>query len=174
MSDLFVIKGMGRGFDGLVVEVTASPHEGLYSVSRIINHNAIFGDRNVSFPVPTDCLYLSCEVLEPFTEELREYDSKNPNGRFICESRHRRHDLEVVIAEYERCLTVSVLEHQHEDGKYNDTRGRDIVHTRYTQNFKDRLDTVKTLIENEIRMGDLDDLIFHLRKIKEIEFLPEE
>jgi hypothetical protein len=164
---------MGRGFDGLVIESSHVITNGLHEVVRIINHNAVFGDRNVSFPVPERCLFINEECLEPYDEELREYDSTNPNGKFVCESRHRRHELEVVVAEYERCLTVSVLEHLHEDGKYNDTRGRDIVHTRYTQSFKDRLDTVKTLIENEIRMGDLDDLIFHLRKLKEIEFVPD-
>jgi hypothetical protein len=171
MGNLFVIKGMGRGFDGLVVEAEPSENNpGLRYVTRIINHNAIFGDRNVSFPVMAHALFLNDGFLEKFDGELREFDSKNPNGKFVCESRHRRHDLEVVVAEYERCLTVSVLEHMHEEGKYNDVRGRDTVHTRYTQSFKDRLDTVKTLIENEIRMGDLDDLIFHLRKLKEIEF----
>lgn len=169
MSNLYVISGMGRGFDGLVVEAFAAEHDGLYSVTRIINRNAVFGDRNVSFPVPQNCLFIATENLENYTEELREYDSKNPNGNYLSETRFRRHTLEAVVVEYDRSLTVTVLEHEHEDGKYNDTKGRDIIKTRYTQNYLKDFGVVRAAVDLEVKKGDLDDLIFTLTELKEQE-----
>lgn len=170
----FKIKGMGRGFDGLVVELATGlgadvngEHRVLHPVVRIINHNAIFGDRSVSFPVTLGTLFIDSEYLESYDDAPREYDSKNPNGKFVAEHRHRRYDLEVVLVEYERCMTATVLEHEHEDGKYNDTRGRDVVHTRYTENFLTSFDAVKEAVESAVRAGDLDDLVFSLRDIKD-------
>lgn len=170
MGNLYVIKGMGRGFDGLVVEAEPSDvNPGLRYVTRIINHNAIFGDRHVSFPVKEHTLFLNDGVLEKFEEELREYDAKNPNGAYLGETRVRRYSLEAVLVEYERSLTVTVLEHEHEDGKYNDTRGRDIVHTRYTQNYLRDFDVVRAAVDLEVKKGDLEDLIFTLTELKEQE-----
>jgi hypothetical protein len=176
MSNLYVIKGMGRGFDGLVVECETGlgfdkdgVHRRLYPITRIINHNAIFGDRNVSFPVPPNGLYIDSENLAPFNDELREFSSKNPNGAYLSETRFKRHSLEAVLVEYERLLTVTILETEHEDGKYNDTRGRDITKTRYTQNYLKDFDVVRAAVDLEVKKGDLDDLIFTLTELKEQE-----
>jgi hypothetical protein len=166
MKSLYVIKGMGRGFDGLVVEAQAADHDGLYMVTRIINHNAIFGDRSVSFPVPSSRLYLSCECLEEYDEELREYDDKNPNGAYLGETRVRRHNLEAVLVEYERSMTVTVLEHVPNPPNM---KGLDKVHTRYTQNYLKDFGVIRAAVDLEVKKGDLDDLIFSLRELKEQE-----
>lgn len=172
MGKLYVVKGMGRGFDGLIVEegqIGTNPDVDLVCVTRIINHNAIFGDRHVSFPVKDGCLFIDKGHLEAFEEPSREYDSKNPNGAYLSETRFRRHSLEAVLVEYERSLTVTILEHIHEDGKYNDTRGRDIVHTRYTQNYLKDFGVVRAAVDLEVKKGDLEDLIFTLTELKEQE-----
>ena len=175
MSKLYVITGMGRGFDGLIVEAETgvwtqhAPSQAVHSILRIVNRNHVFGDRNLSFPVPPGTLFINTNNLEDFNEELQQFDSKNPNGKYLSETRFRRHSLEAVLVEYERSLTVTVLEHEHEDGKYNDTKGRDIVHTRYTQNYLRDFDVVRAAVDLEVKKGDLDDLIFTLGELKEQE-----
>lgn len=160
MSNLYVIKGMGRGFDGLIVEAKSLVKDDptlLFMVTRIINRNSVFGDRNVSFPVPEKCLYIDGSCLESFDEAPREFDSTNPYGEFKLEGRYTKDSLEVVFAQYTKALTVTVYEKQ------------ETKRTLYSQTFIGNFAVVKEAIEVHTSTGDVDDLIFRLTELKEME-----
>ena len=161
MSKLYVLKGLGRGFDGLVVEAeNTDPRapQPLLEVRKIINRNSVFGDRNVSFPVPAGALYVDSAYAEPSDEGPREYDSHNPYGKFKLEARYTHGPLEVVLGQYERAVTVTVYEQQAEDKR-----------TLYSQTFTGNFAAVKEAVEVHTSDGDVDDLIFRLDELKELE-----
>lgn len=161
MGKLYSINGMGRGFDGLIVEAeSCAPRDNtvLFEVRRIINRNEIFGDRNVSFPVPPGMLYLDGSVLTESNEEPREYDSKNPYGKFNLEARFMKGTLEIVMGQYERAVTITVYD-----------RGGDSPRTLYSQTFNRNFAAVKEAVETATEGEDVDDLIFRLGELKEME-----
>ncbi len=167
MSNLYVIKGMGRGFDGLVVEAKSLVEDDptlLFMVTRIINRNSVFGDRNVSFPVPEKCLYIDGSCLEQVDEAPREYDSTNPYGEFKLEGRYTKDSLEVVFAQYSKALTVTVYEKT--PTKKDEQEAK---RTLYSQTFIGNFAAVKEAIEVHTSTGDVDDLIFRLNELKEME-----
>jgi hypothetical protein len=161
MSKHYVLKGLGRGFDGLLVEaVTAAPGDPsvLLEVRKIINRNAIFGDRNVSFPVPPGAIYVDPAFAELTDEGPREYDTSNPYGVFKLEARYSRGQLEVVLGQYEKAVTVAVSEQQAEGKR-----------TLYSQTFTANFAAVKEAVEVHTSDGDVDDLMFRLAELKEME-----
>lgn len=160
MSKLYVLKNLGTGFDGLVVEglsFAQGDNTVLIEVRKIINRNAIFGDRNVSYPVPPNFLFIDGLYTDPYEEEQREYGSTNPYGEFKLEGRYTKDSLEVVFAQYSKALTVTVYEKQ------------ETKRTLYSQTFVGNFAAVKEAIEVHTSTGDVDDLIFRLNELKEME-----
>lgn len=160
MSKLYVLKNLGAGFDGLVVEgltFAQGDNTVLIEVRKIINRNAIFGDRNVSYPVPPNFLYIDGSFTDLYEEEPREFGSTNPYGEFKFEGRYTKDNLEVVFAQYSQALTVTVYEKQ------------ETKRTLYSQTFVGNFAAVKEAIEVHTSDGDVDDLIFRLTELKEME-----
>ena len=150
---------MGRGFDGLVVEALYDRGRMLMEIEKVSNDNIIFGDREVTYPVPRAALYISDEFLEEIEDEgNREYSHKNPFGKMLFEGRYAKDKIEVTFVEYENTLSVTVLE------KVNDS-----VKTLYSQNFFSDSELIKEIIQVQLAEGDLDDLVFKLKEAKENE-----
>lgn len=161
----YKIKGMGRGFDGLIVE--GEPDKdvpGLLSVLKITNSNAIFGDRNVSFPVPKGSLYIDDEFLVEYDEPPREFAHDNPYGRFMytAEFQNQGQTLSATLTRFEKTLTVTV----HEILAW--AASTPVKSNLFTQNYWKELDKVESIVR-EYMAGDPDDLIFELKRLKEEE-----
>lgn len=156
------IKGLGYPLDGVLVKLN---EEDLDICSGLIKDKMLYA---VSLVCLEDAGEF-CVFGENLEDAELEKDKRavNPNGEYRGEVRIKRHSLEAVLVEYANFLTVTVLEHEHEDGKYNDTRGREIVHTRYTQNYRKNITAVKEAVEKAVMLGDLDDLIFDLKNLVE-------
>lgn len=155
----YIVKGLGRGFDGLLVEGTLAPSpNALVEISKITNRNEIFGDRNVSYPVKPGTLFLSEDVLEEIDDpSKREYDAKNPWGRVLFEGRYTKGTLEIAYCQYERVLQVSVIE------KVNNRHK-----TLFSGYYTEQTDAVRNDIEACLRSPDfdVDDLVFQLKAFK--------
>lgn len=156
------IKGLGRPLDGLIV--TASD-EDVDICGGVLKENMLYA---VRLPNMAD---LDADEFCVWGDNLEESVDKrerqvNPNGEYRGDTRIKRYNLEAVLVEYKKLLTVTILEHEHEDGKYNSS-GRDIVHTRYTQNYYKNIGAVKEAVEKAVMLGDLDDLIFDLKALVE-------
>lgn len=159
----FKIKDMGRGFDGLTVEGEWSEWlpDGMIEITKIVNDHVVFGDRNVSFPVPEGALFISEQHLDEINEETREYDHKNPFGHALRGYTLSNDLLTVVVTKYETALTVTVL------GKSSPDSRR----TMYSQNYFDRevIAGVESHLVEMFREGETDDLVFELRQWKSSE-----
>lgn len=161
MKKHYKIKGL-PGLDGLIAhgETTglttpASPVFDLVEVDELLNPNAMFGDRQLRFPVPERSLYLSREHLEEIADPvLREFSSGNPYGEFQYEGRVERDGLRISYAMFERALSVTVSE---------GTR------TLYCQNFfgPKRENAMQRV--HEVMQGDLadDELILVLKELED-------
>jgi hypothetical protein len=164
----YKIKGMGRGFDGLVVEGTwiaidDGVERDLFRLSKITNDNVVFGDRNVSFPVPAESLYISEEFLEEIEDdEKREFSHKNPFGKYVKNYTLEKNSSKLVVTEYENALSISVI----------DPHGMTV----YSQNYFLDLPTVQHDIVATFLNEDLEDTIFTLKDFKsdEIKTIDEE
>jgi hypothetical protein len=158
----YIIKGLGPGFDGMLLE-KASELSGFkfITASRLVNRNIMIGDRELSYSLPYGAVAISSDFLEPIDNpQLREYDSKNPWGKFVCEGRLTKNNIEVSWAEYEYCTQVTVQE-------------KSVgcpTKTLYTDNFNlDDIEheTIIGTINDSIRDEEsLDDLIFALKELK--------
>lgn len=163
---LYKIEGLGEGFDDLIVEASEDDVMDIFEIRRVINPDVMFGDRQLSFPVPPDALYINKQFLSEYDQSLRQYDSRNPFGKFLYETTYMRSPLQVCLVEHERAITVTVTESERVDAKHG---GRSTFKTRYSQNFFGDLRTVRSVVQDAVKIGDLDDLILRLRELKEIE-----
>lgn len=157
----YIIKGLGPGFDGLIVEGEKNIAGTWVDVRQLVNRSIMFGDREFKVSFPDSAFSIHIRFLEPIADPgVREYDSKNPWGKYVCEGRLSRNNIEVSWAEYDYCTQVTVQE----------KLAGQPTKTLYTDNF--HLDGIKheTIIDtiNEsIREDDsLDSLIFHLKELK--------
>lgn len=157
----YVIKGLSPAFDGLLVESDLEFEDNRY-VKRIVNRSIMLGDRELSYSIPQGGLIIRKMFLEDLEDpELRQFDSKNPWGKFICEGRTSRNSIEVAWAEYELCITVTVME----------TNAINSNKTLYSENFilGDNLNgfEVTDLIRDKVRDDEtMEDLIFSLKELK--------
>lgn len=161
----YKIKAMGKGFDGLIVDVDEERSESfedeilLFPVNKITNDNVIFGDRNLGFPVVKNALWISEEFLERVSDDIREYSHKNPFGSFIKTFSIERDSFKLVVTEYDRGVSVTVMD-LHGHGK-----------TLYSQNYFNNISLTSEAICARFIEQDIEDLIFELKqmKIKELE-----
>lgn len=160
MPEFYVVKGIGGGFDGLVVETERTQEDGLVEVMRIIDRTSILGDRNVSLPIPGQAIYIDRKFLEP-TEDpgTREYAANNPFGRLVAEGQMEISSIKVSYAQFETVLSVNV----------QDTVAKK---TLFSQYFSKDIEKVKAAIEAVLKQNggsDVEDLVFQLRALKEAE-----
>ena len=160
MSDLnfFLIQGLGPGLDGLVVQ--GLPSNGDYiDAIRLIDRDTVVGDRHPSVQLEKGSLLINNKNLVPTEDPTsRQYDSRNPHGQFVLEGNVRCGSIEVAYSQFERALAVTVL-----------NRVGDTKQTVYSENFLFDFDAVKKGIEAETEKGDLSELVFLLKSIKELE-----
>lgn len=162
------VKDMGRGFDGLTVEGhfiamdfdgAVAPGDALM-VTKITNDHVVFGDRNVSFPVPREALYIHENFLERLEDEQREYSAEYPFGVEMFTYRLTKDRLEVVLTQYEGALSVTVLEK---------TVSAPGSRTLYSQNYIKFLDLTRNKIHDLFTTHDIEDLVFELKALKTAE-----
>lgn len=162
----FIIKGMGRGFDGLLVETgdviedysdTTETPNNKHEVLKITNRNEIFGDRNISFPITSEALWIGSQFLQPIENPAtREYDDKNPWGKVLFEGRYSKGTLDIAYAQYERVLQVTVSEKEN---------GRN--RTLWAGYFTDNAAQARAEIEGHLAgEEDPDDLVFLLKQLR--------
>lgn len=153
----FIIKGLSPALDGLVVEGTLEVSEQVV-VTRITNRDQIMGDRHVSYPIKAGTLVLSTDVLEE-TEDprLREFSSKNPWGKVVCEGSFTRNGIMVSFAQYEQRMQVTVTDR-------TTSRSRTV----FTHYFvPESFEKIKTMIDDSGRSeGAIEDLVFALTAAK--------
>lgn len=155
------VKDMGRGFDGLVVEghFVALSNDDILEVTKITNDHIVFGDRNVSFPVPFESLYIHENFLEKLEDEQREYSAEYPFGVEMWTYRLTREKLEVVLTQFERALSVTVREQF----------GTGTTRTLFSQNYVKFIDETRNKIHDLFLKNDMEDLVFELKELKALE-----
>lgn len=160
MPQFYVVKGIGGGFDGLVVEAFATQEGSLVEVLRIIDRNSIVGDRAVALPIPGQAIYLDKRFLEETDDPTtREFAANNPFGNLVLEGHMEMGDLKVSYAQFESVISVNIREPK--TGK-----------TLFSQYFSKDFDKVKQTIEAVLKESggsDAEDLVFQLRALKEAE-----
>ncbi len=159
MPEFYLVNGIGGGFDGLVVEASSLQEGSLVEVHRLINTNIVIGDRHASTPVVAQSVYLSKKFLEPAEDPTgRQFDHQSPYGEFKLEGQMSCGNLQVSYSQFENALQVSVAEVEGENRK-----------TLFNQNFSKNFDQIKSVIEQTLKEGTGEDLIFKLRELKEAE-----
>ena len=177
MPKFYVVKDIGGGFDGLVIEtddtITLPKQIDIYAkimmpVLRIIDRDSIVGDRNVSLSLPHGAMMINLDYLTEIEDPgTAEFSSDNPYGKFLLQGTMMIGDdgLQVSYSQYEKALQVSVSELILGGG--TSTR-----HTLLNQNYSKDFDKVKLAIEAVLKENggeDPDDLIFKLKALKEAE-----
>lgn len=181
MPKFYLVKDVGPGFDGVLVEGEPIMEQvvpgfsedsppvstGLVSILRFIDTDSILGDRNSSSPVtPGSMLMDEAFLTEVEDPKLRQFDSKSPFGRFELEGRMSCGNIEVTYAQYEKALTVAVME-----VTKRDDLGVPDMKTLYSENFTDpaTFQALKLVIEHHLRDEESsEDLIFVLKQNKEL------
>lgn len=168
------VRGLGPGFDGLVVESREEPQrseEVLLAVDRLTDENVVFGDRNLSLTPPPGSLFIEESRLVPIDDPgRREFDSKNPYGELVLDGRFSKENFEVIYSRFERTLCVTVREKIDVRDKpaYAEWAA---TRTIYSQNFNDpeKFDVVLRGLESlvkRVKVGDdLEDLVFDIDEL---------
>lgn len=166
MPQFYVVKGIGGGFDGLVVEAEPAWYEGvggvpdIFLVRRLIDPNRNIGDRTVALPLPDGSVYIGKPFLETTDDPgTREFASDNPFGRHLASGEMEMGDIRISYSLHERALSATVY----------DLAAKRTV---FSQNFTKDPEKVKQAIHDLLKENggsDLDDLVFRLRELKEAE-----
>lgn len=160
MPQYYVVKGIGGGFDGLIVEGVQVIGTQMVAVQKLIDRSSIIGDRNVALPIPPEAVYLGLTFLEPCEAPgTREFASNNPFGTMLAEGRMTIGNLDVAYSQFQTVINVSV-------------RDTSVGKTIFSQYFSKDFDKVKKTIEDVLKQGDgsdAEDLVFQLRALKEAE-----
>ncbi len=156
----FIIKGLGPWFDGLFVYAPDAFQDKRF-IQKIVNRNIMFGDREVSLTIPDGGLLIREKFLEKTEDpDLRQFDSRNPWGKYVCEGRLSKSNIEVSWAEYEYNIQVTVQE------KITGQPTKTLYSVNFDLNDYSAESVVNT-IQDSIRDDDsLDDLIFNLKDIQ--------
>ncbi len=151
-----------RGLNGLMVE--GNPGRGEtgpdVEIVRLINRNAIIGDRNISIPVDPGMLFIHESALEEIENpETREFGSDNPWGQCLFEGHYTKTGLDIAYARFERCTQVTVTEKVGGVSKtlYSGYFTSDDV------DFQDVQGTIEMCLEDQ--NSGVDDLIFQLNEL---------
>ncbi len=156
----YIIKGLGPWFDGLFAYAPDAYQDKRF-IQKFVNRNVMFGDREVSLTIPDGGLLIRDKFLEKTEDpELRQFDNKNPWGKYVCEGRLSKSNIEVSWAEYEYNIQVTVQE------KIVGQPTKTLYSVNFDLNDYSAESVVNT-IQDSIRDDDsLDDLIFNLKDIQ--------
>ncbi|MHB8407980.1 MAG: hypothetical protein ACYDHY_07855 [Acidiferrobacterales bacterium] len=168
MANLFIIRGLAPGLDGLLAESDDSldlddSGNQLLSIAKLRNHNIMQGDREVSVTLPVDAMYISSEYLQPTDDPgKREFDHVNTHGKLISEDTFHTAEVGVVLADFENLLSVSVMEIV--------TNGR-VGRTVFSQNFinpvfREKARAIAHSYKNNVTK-DLHDIVFEFKELEE-------
>lgn len=161
MAFFYKIYALCPGLDGLIAQSSKGPvlisNVRWVEVDRIINPNAILGDRQVIIPLSSEGLRINERFLQDCEDPTgREFASDNPFGKFIDECRYEQGTLRVTLGHYEKALSVDI----------KDT-GVKPVKTIFSANYSNSksTQTIKNHISDffESPGKDVDDLIFLLQ-----------
>lgn len=156
------IKDLSPALDGLTVEGETSEHDPRFvNITRIVNTNVMVGDRTLSFPVSQYGLVIRETCLVAVDDpQIREFTHTAPWGKCLFEGNYRQGNLEVAYAKYEQATQVTLTEKNGETSR--------TVYTDYIPVEVMSFDHVREVIEhNLLRGGDVDDLVFELKRLKE-------
>jgi hypothetical protein len=112
MSKFYQIKNLSPFLDVLFVEGDEQTllFEGV-SVTRLIDRSITLGDRDISYPLPSNSLFVSTKYLHAVEDpRKREYASGNPWGNIVDGYESDVGSIKVVATLFEKCLQVSVTE----------------------------------------------------------------
>ena len=158
MSKFFKIKGLAKGLDGLIVEISVRDGMGygFSAVDCIYNTNIIFGDRVLKSPVANSGLFIDEKHLEECEDPNMEFSTENPFGEYLYEGTYVKGDLNIVYTEFDNAIAITIFEKRGEQQK-----------TLYSQNFFENTGIAMELIQAMLG-GTLDpeDLIFELQRLK--------
>lgn len=155
----YIIKDLSPALNGLVIEGELNGDKTSVVVNKLVNRNAVFGDRSIVYPLPDSALSVGVSFLgELDNPALREFDSKRPFGKCLFEGAYTKDSLKVAYAQYEEAMQVTVLE---------------VVNNRTKTIFsgyfpKEKIDIVRGAVE-ECLCDDVsaDDLFFELDSLLE-------
>lgn len=160
MPEFYVVKGIGGGFDGLVVEGVQVIGTQMVAIQKLTDRDTIIGDRNVSLPIPPEAVYIGMQFLEK-TEApgTREFAANNPFGQLMAEGRMTIGNLDVAYSQFMSVLSVNI-------------RDTGVGKTIFSQYFSKDFEKVKKVMEDALKQSDgsdAEDLVFQLRALKEAE-----
>lgn len=148
--------------DGLVVEgeeLEGKTPSHLVSVSRFIDPATNIGDHLVSLPVEQGGLFIDELNLEEIDDPTtREFASDSPFGELLDDLQTSRGGLGVSLQRFEKVISVSVRSVTSHP-----------VKTIYSQNFVGDLEKKWQELLEQVCRGDIDELVFFLKDLKEKE-----
>lgn len=161
MSEYYLVRDVGAGLDGLLIEgVVYEDKPDVAMVTRILSRDMFVGDRNLSIPVAPSSLFVSLKNLERVPDPGPvEFAHDNPYGDLLAEGKMTVGSVSIAYGKFENALTINV---------YDEAAQR----TLYSQNFGKQYAAVLQEIENIMRDSDgsdIDDVVFKLRELKEKE-----
>lgn len=168
------VKDLGKPFDGLLVygdslymsALTAGSVNNMVQIERVIDDTIMSGDRNLSFTLPDDSVFINERFLERSKNpELREFASNNPFGSFVLEGSIQKENIKVVWAEYEKALQVTVLEITLGNSETGQMTTKTIYAAYYPEDRFD-FDGVREVIYDMLKNEEDDDLIFYLKDLE--------
>jgi hypothetical protein len=159
MGSFFRIHDLSPGLDGLIVEGIKRAGANKIEIDKIINPNAILGDRQVTLPVTPDSLFISDRNLSPCDDPgRREFASDNPFGNFIDKCQYERGTLRVTVSHFERALTVDIKD-------TSNSPIRTVLCENFFTSVEEVKDSISHFFQNPIQY-DPDDLVFMLQELK--------
>lgn len=158
MSELYGLAA--PDVSGVWVEVLEGEQNGcppgFVNVVKVMGSSEKFGE-NFLFPIPRGLAYVPKDKLDIESKGLA--GGVSFFGKLSMTVRYQKRDIEVVVAEYSNCETVTVID-----------ISSSIKRTVYSQNFFDKRYTIRKIIEDELTLRDsFDDLVFTLQKAKQVE-----
>ena len=174
----FRIKDLSPALDGLIVETEDSHMDPeITCVKRIVNVNAMVGDRTLSFPVSNLGMFIrkAAHLQKVDDPQIREFAHTNPWGKCLFEGRYDKNKLEIAYAKYEYATQVTVTEKYKVSSlpqKGPATASKTLFTGYFTagpgETNDEVFEEVQEIIESHLsNSGDLDDLIFDLRELQE-------
>lgn len=160
MQKFYVVKEIGGGFDGLIIEGKNEAGSNLVEVFKLIDRDSIAGDRNVSLPIEQGVLFISLSKLQEIDDPgTREFAANNPFGKLVLEGHMELGSVKVSYAQFESVMSVNIM----------DVMAKKTVFSQY---FSKDFEKIRQTIEDVLKEGDgtdADDLVFRLQELKELE-----
>lgn len=160
MKQHYVVKNLGPGLDGLIVEGRQEVGDHLLEVLAFIDRNIMMGDGHPRSPIEPGTLFIAMGNLEEVGDpNLREFAHDNMYGELQYDGSALCQNLRVVWACYSKMFQVTVT----------DLGNRQTI---YSQNFSKKFVEINNAIAKMLQDKTEDavtELLFTLREMKEEE-----